>query len=148
MTTMIFTLLLGAAAVIQGGINRQVMNSWGVTSAILLNNSVILFAAVLLYVAVKCWPQFFPAAFRGGAAFSDFSWHYALPGLCGLFLVAGIPLAIGKIGALNVFLGIVCGQVVGSLIWDKLAFGIPLTWPRIAGAVFALIAVLLQRMRS
>lgn len=146
--TVILTFFLGAIAVLQGALNRTIAGNWGLAPTIVLNNCVILTAGLALFGAVKFYPEFFPEAFRDKAGFTGFSWYYFLPGLCGLALVAGIPYAISKIGAANVFIGIVCAQMVASLAWDKAVEGIPLTWPRVLGACFAVLGALMLRIKS
>lgn len=144
----VLTFFLGAIAVLQGALNRIIAGSWGLAPAIVLNNCVILAAGLVLFGAVKFYPEIFPEGLRDKAGFTSFSWYYVLPGLCGLVLVAGIPFAIGKIGAANVFIGIVCAQMVASLIWDKVVEGIPLTWTRTAGAFFAILGAVMLRIKT
>jgi uncharacterized membrane protein YdcZ (DUF606 family) len=145
--TVVLTLFLGVVAVLQGTLNRLVAKSWGLTSTILFNNMVILVAASAFYLAVKTVPRAFPESFAGRAEFASFSWYYVLPGLFGFTLVAGIPLAIGAIGALDAFVIMVCAQMATSLVWDGVAEGIPPSWPRVAGAALAVAGVLVSRIR-
>ena len=144
----ILPFILGAVAVLQGALNRVVAQSWGLTPTIVLNNFVIITMGFLFYISVKFYPQFFPDNFRDKAGFTSFSWYYLLPGLCGLALVAGIPFAIGQIGAANVFIGIVCAQMITSLIWDQLKEGIALSWPRLLGAILTIVGVFVSRIKS
>src|SRR5688500_13267968 len=106
-TTVVLTVFLGIVAVLQGAINRLVASAWGLTPAILLNNLVILVLGFLFYAAVKFYPEWFPESFADKAGFTQWSWYYFLPGLCGLIIITGIPFAISKIGAAEVFVGIV-----------------------------------------
>ena len=139
----LFSLGLGFAAVLQGGINRHASGKFGLTSVILLNNAVIFVAGLALFAVVKFMPANFPDFFKPRAASGSFSWWYILPGLLGLCLVAGIPFAISKIGALRVFVGIVTGQMIVSMIWDACIEGIPVTTIRLASAGLTIAGVVL-----
>lgn len=139
----IISVLLGFAAVFQGGINRHASGKFGLTPVILLNNAIIFVAGIVLFVAVKYLPASFPDFFKAKLTPGSFSWWYILPGLLGLALVTGIPFAISKIGALRVFIGIVTGQMIISIIWDAALEGIPITGIRITGAILAVISVML-----
>lgn len=145
--TFFLTLFLGVVAVLQGALNRLVAKSWGLTPTILFNNLVILVAASVFYAVVRGFPRIFPESFAGKAAYASFSWYFVLPGLFGFTLVAGIPLAIGAIGALDAFVLMVCAQMATSLVWDGIAEGIPPSWPRVAGAVLAVGGVLVSRIK-
>lgn len=148
MATIVLTLLLGTLAVLQGALNRIVAKSWGLTAAILFNNLVILAVASAFYLAVKFNPRFFPASFAGKPELASFSWYYVLPGLFGFALVAGIPLAIGAIGALDAFVIMVCAQMATSLAWDFIVEGIAPAWPRVAGAGLSIAGVFVARMKG
>lgn len=148
MLPILFTLTLGVLAVLQGAINRIVAREWGLTSAIILNGLVIMGVSLMFYACVKFQPRLFPDFFRDKTELSRLSWYFFLPGLCGFVIVAGIPYAIDKIGALNVFIVIVCAQMAASLAWDNMIDGIPVSWPRLAGAVLAATGALVARIKS
>lgn len=143
----LLSISLGMCAVLQGGINRYAAIKWGLTPVILLNNLVIFIAGIILFFLVKTKPAVFPSFFKSHGTF-EFSWWYLLPGLLGLCLVAGIPFVISKIGALRVFVGIVAGQMILGMVWDYFAEGIPLSATRIAGALFALIGVVMLAFKN
>jgi transporter family-2 protein len=129
--------IVGLVSVLQGGLNRRVMAHWGLTHAVLLNNLVLLGVSIALVMAARSFPgrfppEFAPRALAGGA------WWYALPGLCGMVIVIGIPWAIAHLGAAQVFVAIVAAQLAGSLCWDVGIEGRALSVARIAGVVLAL----------
>ena len=131
---------LGIAAVIQGGLNRQIADQWGLASVALFNTLVMLVFTALLLILAKWRPELLPEFFRMKGAFSTFRWWYLIPGLCGLALVVGIPFVIQRVGAFPVFLGILGGQMVMSLAWDALVEHRPLTSLRLAGAGMAVLS--------
>lgn len=137
--------LLGLAAVLQAGLNRQVMDAWGLAHAALLNTLVLLAAVGALLLVAKLRPGALPDLFQVRGGWAEVRWWWLLPGLCGFALVTCIPFAIPKLGAFPVFLGILAGQLVASLAWDALMEGRPLTLPRIFGALLAVAAVALVR---
>lgn len=141
------TLVLGAVAVLQGVLNRKVAMHWGLAPTVLLNNSVIFVLGLCLYFVVKFFPMAFPEIFRDKASFTQFSWYYLLPGFFGLLFVTGIPFAISRLGALNVFVGLVCTQIVVSLIWDVWVDGVVISWTRMMSAALAVLSVILLQVK-
>ncbi len=141
------TIFLGFAAVLQGGLNRQIAMKWGITSAILLNCVVIFALSSIFFVMVKFFPQLFPTELRIKEFLGPFSWWFVLPGFFGLCLVAGIPLLIAEIGALRLFVGLVTGQIVGGFLWDLSQEGFSVTPARIGGAILAVVGLYLTSMK-
>lgn len=136
---------LGVAAVLQGGLNRQIMGAWGLGQAALLNTLVLLAAVGVLLLVVKLRPSALPELFQGRGGIGDLRWWWLLPGLCGFALVTCIPFAIPRLGAFPVFLGILAGQLIASLAWDAVMEGRPLSLSRLGGALLAVAAVALVR---
>ncbi len=132
--------ILGVAAVVQGGLNRQLSNTWGLSSTALFNTLILLAAALFLFALARVRPDLLPDFFRIKGSLDAFRWWYLIPGLCGLALVVGIPFAIHRVGAFPVFLGILGGQLVMSLIWDALVEHRPVTAIRMAGAALAIVS--------
>ena len=110
MAALLFSLFLGAVAVMQGGLNRMMATRMPLSYAVLIN-SLLFFA-----VAIAYW--FFSARHTESSIKPE--WWYILPGILGAIFVFGIPWAIPQIGALKVFLCIVVGQMVMSIVWDKI----------------------------
>jgi len=137
--------LLGVAAVLQGGLNRQIMGAWGLGQAALLNTLVLLAAVGVLLLVARLRPGALPDLFQARGALGDARWWWLVPGLCGFALVTCIPFAIPRLGAFPVFLGILAGQLAASLAWDAVMEGRPLTFPRLCGALLAVAAVALVR---
>lgn len=143
MAWLLFPIVLGAFAVLQGTLNRRVAELWGLAPTVALNTGVFLVASMLMWFAVRSSPDRFPPIFRDRLDPSSFSWWFLLPGILGFALVAGIPWAIAKLGALQVFVGIVAAQMMVSVLWDAKFEQIPLTGSRVAGALLAIGAVVL-----
>jgi transporter family-2 protein len=134
---------LGLAAVLQGGLNRQVAGQWGLAGAALFNTLVLLAAVGALLALVRLRPSVLPEFFQIKGALAQLRWWWILPGLFGFALVTGIPFAISRLGAFPVFLGILVGQMITSLAWDAVLEGRPLTLPKVCGALLAVAAAVL-----
>lgn len=142
---MIWALLLsffvGAATVLQGGMNRQIAVSWGVPGAVLLNTVLYAILSLAIFWAARKFPSLLPAVLWDRESFTNFSWWYLLPGLCGFLIVVGAPIVIARIGAFQFILGVVAVQLAGGILWDVMVERIPATSVRIAGAVLAFVSV-------
>jgi uncharacterized membrane protein YdcZ (DUF606 family) len=132
-------LLVGVATVLQGTLNRWLMDRWGLAAAVCVSS--VVFGVVSVTVLGAAWarPHWFPRSFAPTGSLSDLSWWFVLPGLFGLVIVFGAPWAIGQLGAARVFVAIVAAQMGASLVWDALAEGIPPTTTRIAGVMLAVV---------
>lgn len=144
---MIWALLLsffvGAATVLQGGMNRQIAVTWGVSGAVLLNTVLYAILSLALFWTARKFPSLLPEVLWDRGSFTNFSWWYLLPGLCGFFIVVGAPIVIARIGAFQFILGVVAVQLAGGILWDVMIEKIPVTSVRMAGAVLAFVSVVM-----
>lgn len=141
--TLLLTIFIGLSSVIQAGLNRQMSTPWGLPSTVLLNAIMFLLASAIYFALAKGGWVTFPEALQERRGFENWQWWYLLPGLLGFVFVIGLPYAIARIGALQVFVGLVVAQMVGGLLWDRFVEGLDWSVSRIAGATLAVIAVLL-----
>ncbi|MFW7379866.1 MAG: DMT family transporter [Oligoflexus sp.] len=135
-------LFLGLAAVAQGGLNKRIITYWSLTPTVILNNFTLLMTSVFIYGLAKSFPHYLPATLRIKEP-ELFAWWYFIPGVLGYSLVAGIPFLIGKIGAGQVFIGLISAQLVGSLLWDHFLESKSLGWREIAGSLIVMSGALL-----
>jgi transporter family-2 protein len=137
---------LGAAAVIQATLNRQIAERWGLAAAAVLNTLIatVCSVAMLVYFMASA-PR--TDIFRTSFAAADFRAWWLLPGLFGIGIVVGLPWAVGKAGALPTFVSFVAAQMLTSAVWDRVVFGIPFSASRAIGAALALVSVLLVSKR-
>lgn len=111
----------------------------GLPTAVLLNACWLAFAAITLYVL---W-------FKGDTAqklvaiYRTFSWWYLLPGLMGLSLVWGVPMAIRNVGAQSTFVLLISAQLLASLIWDWRVEELAISPAKIIGCVIVWAGALL-----
>jgi hypothetical protein len=62
-------------------------------------------------------------------------WYHILPGIIGFCFVFIIPLVIMEVGTLPVFLGVIAGQIVMSIVWNACYENMPVNSIRVAGAL-------------
>ena len=133
-------LFIGAVAVLQATLNRQIAERWGMASAVLLNTSIAGVCSIaLLGYCLSAGARtgllrvtFDPASFR---------WWWLLPGVFGFSIVVGLPWAIGKAGALVTFVALVAAQMLTSALWDRYALNVPWDASRGLGAALAIVSV-------
>lgn len=136
--------LLGGALVIQSALNKTMAESKGLSMACVINGSwVVLFSLILLLLS-----YFYPQFFSDIILFNKnnnwiFKWWYVIPGLIGFCVIVMLPLGIMKIGALPVFLGVIAGQIVISLLYDFYFEKIPVNTIRVAGALLTFMGAIL-----
>lgn len=141
-------LLVGAATVLQGGLNRMVSDKWGLAATVLFNNLVLAVISIGVWGIVRGAPTLFPTFFGDRGSWGDLRWWWIVPALCGLVIVGGIPWAISRLGALTVLVGIVAAQMVVGLVWDAWVEGQPATVLRIVGAALAVGGVALASYKA
>ncbi len=146
--TFLLPVLLGAAAVMQAALNRQISTQWGLAPAVFLNSLLLVTAGLTCFLLVRSMPESFPAFMRDRGSFQNFKWWYFLPGFFGFCLVAGIPFSIHKVGALKTFVALIGAQLVTSLIWDAAVENMPISLYRVLGAGMAFFGALLATFRG
>lgn len=116
----------------------MVMAKWGLSTAVLINALVFVLAAGLLFYVSRQYEEIFTPGTAPKLEGFRFEWWYLLPGICGFALVMGIPWAIPRIGATRVFLFVVVGQMLASLVWDLLVEKKTPDFQRLVGAAMAI----------
>jgi transporter family-2 protein len=117
--------------------NRRFAGEWGLWSATLVNMVVALLATVAVYAAVRWAPGMLPGGSSQVLRFQGFTPWHLLPGLCGVLIVVGMPLAISRLGAVQSVLLLIAAQLVTSLVWDATVENRPATAARVVGSVVA-----------
>ncbi len=132
-------IIVGAITVIQGGMNREVAESWGLPGMMVLNSVMYLLASLAFFAIAKFQLVPLSPVLRDKDSFVDFSWWYLIPGAFGFIIVLGIPMAIAKFDTLKVFICLVAAQMIASLLWDKYIDGIELSFTRVLAATITLV---------
>lgn len=138
---LVIPLMLGAIGILQGGFNRTISDDVGVAQAVFYGCIVTLIIASGFYFVVRLYPQYFPAFFQAKASLGSFKLWYMIPGILGFLFLAGFPIAISKLGAVKLLVGLVAAQMVASVFWDVFVEKIPMNTLKVAGMFFAAISV-------
>lgn len=129
----------GLAAVIQSGVSRKLAERAGLASALHVSNLIVLIGGVVILTLISATSRSdFADLLRIKLNYRTWSWWFLLPGAMGLFVITVMPFTILRVGALTVFVAMIFGQVLGSLIWDRFAEGMPFDKWRIIGCVLTL----------
>jgi bacterial/archaeal transporter family-2 protein len=131
----LFSILAGSFAVLQTGLNKIMSETWGFSSALLLNGIVFLVFNLILFGMVWIQPRLFPSEYLIQGQLSDFKWLWILPGLFGFLLVMGLTVASSKIGAVPTFVISIAAQIIMSIAWDSFVDSKPLTAMKVSGAI-------------
>ena len=138
---LLIPLMLGTVGILQGGFNRNISNDIGVAQAVFFGCIVTLVIASGFYFVVRLYPQYFPAFFQAKASIGTFKLWYIIPGIFGFFILTGFPMAISKLGAVKLLVGLVAAQMIASVLWDIFVEKIPMNTLKVAGMFFAAISV-------
>lgn len=140
--------LLGFAAVLQVALNKRIAGVMGLTQAVILNAGVLLVVAVVFWLFARGAREGYGEWLVGSGGPGDFQLWWIVPGLCGLTLVAGMPWAAQRIGALQVFVVLVAAQMLFSIVWDHFVEDVAVTVPRVAGASLAVAGAFVTTLKS
>jgi uncharacterized membrane protein YdcZ (DUF606 family) len=139
---LVVALVLGVAAVAQATLNRHIAEKTGLAAAAVLNMLVAAASALAFAVAAGART---PASSTVGWRFdlADFRLWWLLPGVVGFAIVLGLPWVVQRTGALSAFVVLVSAQMLASALWDWCAGALPLSLPRLAGALCTVLGVYL-----
>jgi len=136
-------IFIGCVGILQGTINRQVSSHIGVAQATLITNMATVIICALFYFFAKNFQDLLPAIFHVKAPFTTYKWWFIFPPIFGFIIVAGMPFAISKLGAVKVTVGLIGAQMITSVLWDYFVDGIGLNLLKFGGIVFAFLSVAL-----
>lgn len=139
--TILLPIILGCVGILQGAVNGQISSTIGVAQATLITNIGTVIICVAFYFLVRSYAHLFPDFFQIKAPLTTYKWWYVIPPIFGFIIVAGMPLAIAKLGAVKVTVGLIAAQMITSVLWDLLVEGISLNVMKLVGIVFAFLSV-------
>lgn len=139
--TILLPLIIGCVGILQGALNRQIATTIGVAQASLITNIGTVIICIFFYFMAKYFSDVFPELFQIKAPLTTYKWWYIFPPFFGFLIVAGIPFAIDKLGAVKVTVGLIAAQMVTSIIWDIMVADIGLNLMKVIGIVFAFLSV-------
>ena len=133
----VFPFIVGLVGFLQAAINRKIGAYWGLPAATILNSIIFFVIAIIFFLVSSKAPHMLPDSLKPKEPFKYYDWWFVLPGILGFLIVILVPFGIAKVGALNLFVGIIAAQLVASLCWDAFVEGQPATWPRVLGALLS-----------
>ena len=136
-------LFIGCVSILQGTINRQIAGIVGVTQTALIGNLATVVVCVAFYMLTKKFPEMLPEIFHLKAPITTYKWWFFIPAIFGFIIVAGMPFAISRLGAVKVTVGLIAAQMITSVCWDYFVSGISLNLLRFIGIIFSFISVAL-----
>lgn len=139
---LLIPIIIGCIGILQGTINKKISDTIGVAQATLVGTIGSLIICIILYLLVKQYSTYFPELFHVKAPFKTYRWWYIFPGIMGVIIVATLPYAFSKLGAVSVTVGLISSQMVTSVLWDYFADGIGVNFSKAVGILFALLSVL------
>jgi transporter family-2 protein len=140
--SMLIPLLIGCVSILQGTLNRQVATHIGVAQATLITNAVTFMICIGFYFVVKSMPHLVPEFFQVKAPITTYKWWFILPPIFGFCIIAGMPFAFAKLGAVKVTVLLVAAQMATSVVWDIYVEDIGINLMKFAGIIFAIISVI------
>lgn len=143
---LLLSLAMGVGAVVQGGMNKKIGESWGLPGTMFVNNIVFFLISLATFFAARTWPQAMPQFFKDKGSFAQTPGWYLAPGVIGFLVVLSMPLAIARMGALRVFVGLVAAQMVTSILWDLWVEKTPLNAYRVVGATLSAIGAIVASL--
>jgi transporter family-2 protein len=139
--SILIPIILGIVGILQGTINRQVANYIGVAQATLITNMATVIICTLFYFYAKNYAETLPSIFQIKAPFSTYKWWFIFPPIFGFLIVAGMPFAFSKLGAVKVTVLLIAAQMLTSVLWDMFVEGLELNLLKISGIIFAILSV-------
>jgi bacterial/archaeal transporter family-2 protein len=136
-------LALGVTVLSQATLNRALALQWGLAAAVTLNAAVFFVLSIGFLLIAKYTPSVVPEFWRFQQNPQNFQWYYLLPGLCGFFLVLGLPWSIQNLGASTSFLLLIASQIISSLLFEHFHEGTHISFQKLIGALLVMIGAYL-----
>lgn len=134
-------IVLGLAAVLQSGLNRNISQHFGLLKTTFINACVFL-AATALILAFSMMMKSQNQLLELKGTMSEFRLWHILPALFGVALVIGLPYSFIKIGAAQTFILVIGAQLLSSALWDQWVEDIPITMTKLLGLSIAFVGVI------
>lgn len=107
---------LGVSVVLQASLNKEIALQYGLISTVLLNAAVLFVLSAIFYGIAKTSPDLFPDFFQPKSSTQSLRLLDLVPGICGFFIVLGLPWSLARLGPSNTFLLFIAVQIVLSLL--------------------------------
>ena len=139
---------IGLAIVGQSGLNRIVADKHGLTGAVFINSvSVLLLSIIMLAMfRLPAIESHLPSILKHKEVFKGLKLWYLFPGFLGLCIVTGVPFGFARWGAMNMIIGLISSQVIGSMLWDYFILKVPISGQKIIAAILAVASMILSAL--
>ncbi len=134
-------LFIGFCGIFQATLNKSMSGDIGLAHSILIGNAFLLVLSLIFYWMVQKYPQQYPEFIRIKETFTTFQWWYLVPGILGFCVVAGLPYAYFKAGAVKVTVALIAAQMIASILWDFFVEKIPVNTSKGLGLLFGALSV-------
>jgi len=135
---LLLPLLLGVSVVVQATMNRQLGSQYGWATAVTLNAVVFLVLSLGFLLIAKYTPSLIPEFLQNRRPTDSFHLSYFIPGMCGFFLVLGLPLSMQFLGASTSIILLIASQILFSVAQEAWTAGLmPSLW-NFFGAILVL----------
>lgn len=138
---LLLPVLTGLTIVAQATLNKISAGVMGFSTTVLVNGAVFFLGCVGLWGGVKL--GWIPWTGTMGAGPLQLSIKALLPGICGLAIVIGTPIALMHLGGALTFSLVIATQLFLGIVIDIVMDGKAITWPLVAGAIVMLAGCLL-----
>jgi uncharacterized membrane protein YdcZ (DUF606 family) len=137
---LLLPLFVGLSVVTQGVLNQKANLYWDFATNLFVNALVFLVVSVALLFVAKVYPEWCPDYLKPRAFELDkFKWWFLIPGICGFFIVLGVPWSLETNGPSKTFIVLVVSQIILSLLLEKFVFAAPVSTLKLAGAIVAAV---------
>ncbi len=137
----VIPLFIGASTILQAALNKQMSGQIGLVHSTLIGASLFMVFGITLYLLAQYSPDSFPAFYHIKTNLSSFKWWYIFPAIFGFCIVAGLPYAYFKIGAVKVTVLMIAAQMMTSILWDLIVEKSPLQSSKMLGLFFGALSV-------
>ncbi len=138
------SIALSAILIIQPFLNKRLYDQLAPSTITVVNNFLSFVFAFIYLVFYAILNRKHLVYFTTNL--NQFSWWWCVPGLCGFFIVAGLPYCFAKLGAFKTTLILVSGQIIISLLLDYFANSIPLSYAKVAAAILGIASIFLAQL--
>lgn len=145
---LLLPLALGVTVVAQATLNRVFALQWGLAVAVTVNAAVFFVLSLGFLLIAKYTPNILPEFWRYNPTSNGFAWTYLIPGICGFFLVVGLPWSIQNLGPSTSFLLLIASQIIASLCLEYFQDAEGVSARKIIGALFVLAGAYLTSQRN
>jgi len=132
----ILAALVGVAIVVQNGTSAELMKNANLWLLLCVSNLVAASGALTIFSFSRNRAGLVEEA-------SKLPLAAIIPGICGLVIIAGMPIAISKVGVFTTVMIVIACQILAGLAWDRFYTGASISGVQIVGALIVALGIIL-----